>query len=377
MAINYRNTYKFILDKLNTVITNEYGGALPVYLSQDDSMTNRTKFLLIEPLTSTMDTYTVGGELKEYNFNILMFFRQAALDRVVLNNIYNEIARFETLFEENISMGLEDSTNIFNCRIEETELDIGEDEEYYVVGFTFVCQHYRSNSIATDTNYSVSFDGDDYIDNPNTDTYEEASVECWFKCGDVTKFRAIFDGTSSDTISTPVNLYISGTHTGKISVNTGSGGWKRGSANLADGEWHHMIFTFKRNGSAGDYNCFIDGASAGGDFPATNVGNELYLQISEIGRDNSGTASYAYHGNMAGLALWNTVLSEDDAKNLYNNGEPVNLLNHYTVTSLQHWWKMGNGTENGSGTTIYDMKGGSDYNATLSGASIASTGVTV
>jgi hypothetical protein len=71
------------------------------------------------------------------------------------------------------------------------------------------------------------------------------------------------------------------------------------------------------------------------------------------------TAARHFAGNIDELALFNSVLSADEITQLYNDGNPFDLnsdVGNYTSSAnLKAWWRMGDGTETGSGTTIYDM----------------------
>jgi hypothetical protein len=51
------------------------------------------------------------------------------------------------------------------------------------------------------------------------------------------------------------------------------------------------------------------------------------------------------------MAFFHTALSAADISDIYNSGAPADLSSYSPVG----WWRMGDGTEAESGTTIYDM----------------------
>ena len=57
-----------------------------------------------------------------------------------LDHILRTVSRIEALIHDNISMELTDGSAIFNCRMQSTELDAGE-EDMYVVEWEYKCMH--------------------------------------------------------------------------------------------------------------------------------------------------------------------------------------------------------------------------------------------
>ena len=61
-------------------------------------------------------------------------------------------------------------------------------------------------------------------------------------------------------------------------------------------------------------------------------------------------------------------MSSSQIKTLYNGREPYNHKEGVASSSLIGWWRMGDGTEWGAGTTIYDMSANSN-NGTMTNMS--------
>jgi len=70
------------------------------------------------------------------------------------------------------------------------------------------------------------------------------------------------------------------------------------------------------------------------------------------------------------FSVFDSALSSSDITAIYNSGTPTDL----TSLSPVGWWRMGDGTESASGTTIYDMSANSN-NGTLENGPTYSTDV--
>ena len=57
-----------------------------------------------------------------------------------LDHILRTVSRIEALIHDNVSMTLADSTQAFNCRMQSTELNAG-DDDMYVVEWEYKCMH--------------------------------------------------------------------------------------------------------------------------------------------------------------------------------------------------------------------------------------------
>jgi hypothetical protein len=79
---------------------------------------------------------------------------------------------------------------------------------------------------------------------------------------------------------------------------------------------------------------------------------------AKIGRKFNHPSSY-FNGKIDEFGIWNVALTTIAIQKLYNGGKPIRLdTNSGAYTSsdeLEGWWRMGDGIEDGSGSTIYDM----------------------
>lgn len=132
------------------------------------------------------------------------------------------------------------------------------------------------------------------------------------------------------------------------------GGNTTSSTALALNTWYHVAATV----TTGETKLYINGSL---DTTGSNTLNSFTYSKTHVGElyYSASTAARHFAGNIDELALFNSVLSADEITQLYNNGDPIDLNsdtgNYSSSANLKAWWRMGDGTEAGSGTTIYDM----------------------
>jgi hypothetical protein len=132
------------------------------------------------------------------------------------------------------------------------------------------------------------------------------------------------------------------------------GGNTTSSTALSLNTWYHVAATV----TPGTTKRYINGSL---DTTGSNTLNSFTYSKTHVGELYYATTTAARHfaGNIDELALFNSVLSADEISQLYNNGDPFDLNsdagNYTSSANLKAWWRMGDGTEAGSGTTIYDM----------------------
>ena len=138
MAISFTNNWKNILDKLQSVLRDEFKGTLKVYRGKVISPGNQ--YLTLLPLGTTLSEYNVSSEIREFSVSMEYHFRDPNMNEKALDHVTRVVSRIEALIQNNISMTLTDSSDAFNCRIDSTDLGGGDESEYIVV-LEWVCQH--------------------------------------------------------------------------------------------------------------------------------------------------------------------------------------------------------------------------------------------
>ena len=127
-----------------------------------------------------------------------------------------------------------------------------------------------------------------------------------------------------------------------------------------DGGWHHVAATIHRSGSNNIGEIYLDGVS----IQTTTTASGTPIQSSRAPNAIGRQSDKFHEGKIADFAFYSSCLGDDDIKKLYNNGQPYNHAEGSFRGDLVGWWRMGDGQEQGKGTTIYDMSS-NGYDATL------------
>ena len=143
MAITFTNNWKKILDKLESVLRDEFKNSLKVYKGASVSAGNQ--YLRLDPIGSELVDYMLHSETREFEIAITYHFRDANIKEASLDHILRYISRIEALIHDNMIMTLDkgsdaDNTQALNCRLETCNLNQGDENEYLVV-WDFRCQH--------------------------------------------------------------------------------------------------------------------------------------------------------------------------------------------------------------------------------------------
>lgn len=126
------------------------------------------------------------------------------------------------------------------------------------------------------------------------------------------------------------------------------------TTSLSLNTWYHVAATV----TTGETKLYINGSL---DTTGSNTLNSFTYGKTHVGELYYSTTTAARHfaGNIDELALFNSVLTASEILQIYNGGDPIDLNsdtgNYSSSANLKAWWRMGDGTEAGSGTTIYDM----------------------
>ena len=139
-VVSFSNNWKLILDKLESVLEDEFKGALPVYKGNSIPAGVNQALQLI-PTGSVLSEYNVTSETREFSIQVRFIFNEANVNETVLDHILRQVSRIEALIHDNVAMTLSDSSDAFNCRFESTELNADEESGVYVVLWDYKCQH--------------------------------------------------------------------------------------------------------------------------------------------------------------------------------------------------------------------------------------------
>ena len=138
MAVSFTNNWKNILDKLENTLRTEFKGALPIYTG--NKAPAGSTYLQLNPVGSELLEYAVTSELREFTIQIFYYFLEANVRDSALDHILRTVSRIDALIHDNVTMTLSDSSVAYNCRMQSTELNAG-DEDMYIVEWEYKCMH--------------------------------------------------------------------------------------------------------------------------------------------------------------------------------------------------------------------------------------------
>ena len=191
------------------------------------------------------------------------------------------------------------------------------------------------------SNYSLSFDGNSYIDTNFTlpASYTSFSYSFWFKRttsanpgteyiisnlvapGNNNQARGLirFGGT---------NLRIQGGDGTSPDYDTGN----ISATAILDQNWHHISVTFV----SGEIKTYFDGSLVDTYTNAAIVTGYAADRTYVIGQNGVGTG-YLVNSMLDEFAIFNKKLTEAEILSIYNNGKP----NDISTTAPTNWWRLG------------------------------------
>ena len=164
-------------------------------------------------------------------------------------------------------------------------------------------------------------------------------------------------------------------------------GYESASASLSSSAWHHICLTWQTSNSSTNsgnpgYDIYLNATKVGNGFGNFGIyGNGNYITSTYVAQGRGGATNGAKQGFFAGFldeaAIWNVSLSAADITSIYNSGVPNDLTdsssyNTDRTSGLIGYWRNGDGTEGGSGDTIYDMSSNSNNMSLLNDPSYSS-----
>jgi len=156
-------------------------------------------------------------------------------------------------------------------------------------------------------------------------------------------------------------------------------GSKEVITNASEDTWYHLVVVKQANTPVGSttFTYYVDGSSVG-TFVLGSVSNTYAFgnssgssQLIHLGKYSGG--GYFTNILIDEMAIFTSALDSTAISSIYNGGVPGDL----SSLNPRNWYRMGDGTEAGSGTTVYDMgaSSGTTTDITLTNGPTFSTDV--
>ena len=114
---------------------------------------------------------------------------------------------------------------------------------------------------------------------------------------------------------------------------------------LLDGKWAHIVISYSNTSDA--LVLYINGSAE-----TVNTTSGTFIDIPNS--SNTFQIGNGFLGKISDVAIYNTALSASNVTSIYDGGDSYRHNTGVANANLIGWWRMGDGAENGKGTTIYD-----------------------
>jgi hypothetical protein len=218
---------------------------------------------------------------------------------------------------------------------------------------------------------SVEFDGtDDYLDLSSLDSTissigaGDVSISMWVKFdSSIPSFSGFLHFGNADAFS---NYFYCRYNTGSVEFQSreGTSGIANILTSVSKNVWYNLVFI--RSGTTAtlyvnNSSSSVTNAEFGVDF-SNNTNNFM-----RVGSNRTNTQAGMVLVDE--VAVFDSALSASDISSIYNNGSPKHIGSFNPVG----WWRMGDGTEAGSGTTVYDMSINANNGTLTNGPTFSTT----
>ena len=209
---------------------------------------------------------------------------------------------------------------------------------------------------------ALSLDGtDDYMSvtqNSAINISGDITLSAWVNRTSTSSYNAIF--TKRQVGGSMNYQFTINNSNGQLGLGHSGGSWVYNTTTtLSTSTWYHVAVTV----SSGTAQFYIDGVAKDS---FTGVSITATTQDLIVGA----TVGYNYFGGLIDEAsIFNSALSSSNITTIYNSGVPSDI----SSLSPVGWWRMGDGTEAGSGTTVYDMSSNSNNGTLTNGPTFSTT----
>ena|SRR3990167_6332915 len=174
---------------------------------------------------------------------------------------------------------------------------------------------------------AFSFNGSSYITLANESNFDfertsNFSISFWIKGGTLGVFEEFISKGAINTVGWSIYSNIDNFLEFQLFSSAGSQLFARYAADITDGNWHHVVWTYNGNSDISGVKVYIDGTSR----TVTTIFNTLTTSILNnnaliLGADPLGGNKFT--GQLNDVQIWNVELSSTDVTDLYA-GKQIN-----------------------------------------------------
>ena len=213
------------------------------------------------------------------------------------------------------------------------------------------------------SSYSIEWDaGTDYMDLPATTwtSGQTYTISMWMSKDGFGNIGGTALTWANGTLLNNIILWFANATTLTYNNGTNTNTVKKATISLNDNEWYHFCFTGtlpSASPSSSDGKFYLNGVeqalSPASSYISANQSTSAFGRLP----NNTG---FNYNGLMSNVALFDSILTQDDIINLYNNGVTQDL-NNFRITP-SYWWPLDENYTyyNGSSLVARDVIGGID-----------------
>tara|TARA_R110002012_G_scaffold4293_2_gene19815 strand:+ start:802 stop:1908 length:1107 start_codon:yes stop_codon:yes gene_type:complete len=181
---------------------------------------------------------------------------------------------------------------------------------------------------------SLAFDGsNDYVELGGTFSYNVHSISAWVKPKAILGSSTIFDYRDANNDGILVTL-ADGDVVYQIDNTDG-----HYNSVLTLNQWWHIVAT--NDGSTSTI--YVNGVSVETADTSGETINVSGSAIPRIGARSHTSADNYFNGNISEVAIYNSALTINQVKTIYNGREPYNHKEGVASGNLQAWYRMGDG----------------------------------
>tara|TARA_Y100001963_G_scaffold81850_1_gene113520 strand:- start:4 stop:2337 length:2334 start_codon:yes stop_codon:yes gene_type:complete len=204
---------------------------------------------------------------------------------------------------------------------------------------------------------SLVFDGtDDYIDCGSNSSLDDiwsggGSISAWVNCNTASVNHAIASQAGNGNQGWFITLEDYSTHH-ELKFHAV---WSGDDLSYYTGfvipinTWTHIVVTYNSDTYSNEAKIYLNGSEVATTKQQPTSGNSYASAAAysfEIGRKNTG-GDHDFVGNIADVAVYNSILDATNVTAMYNSGKPIDLTcdagNYNNANNLVGYWKMGDG----------------------------------